>query len=70
MDGGADPCSLELTVTDAEAKPVYAATIKVHITYGFARSWPRLSRVGPECCEKFRAERTDSDDLDWPGLLR
>lgn len=36
MDGGAGPCSLELTVTDTDAKPVYAATIKVHIAYGFA----------------------------------
>jgi len=36
MDGGAGPCSLDLTVTDTEAKPVYAATIKVHIAYGFA----------------------------------
>jgi hypothetical protein len=36
MDGGAGPCSLDLTVTDTDAKPVYAATIKVHIAYGFA----------------------------------
>lgn len=36
MDGGAGPCSLELTVTTADGKPVYAATIKVHISYGFA----------------------------------
>jgi hypothetical protein len=36
MDGGAGPCSLELTVTNSEAKPVYAAIIKVHIAYGFA----------------------------------
>jgi hypothetical protein len=36
MDGGAGPCSMELTVTDADAKPVYAATLKVHIAYGFA----------------------------------
>jgi hypothetical protein len=36
MDGGAGPCSLDLTVADADAKPVYAATIKVHISYGFA----------------------------------
>lgn len=35
MDGGAGPCALELTVTGPEAKPVYAATIKVHIAYGF-----------------------------------
>ncbi|MBV9181068.1 MAG: hypothetical protein JO356_07140 [Acidobacteria bacterium] len=35
MDGGAGPCSLELTVTTADGKPVYAAIIKVHIAYGF-----------------------------------
>jgi hypothetical protein len=36
MDGGAGPCSLELTVTTADGRPVYDATIKVHIAYGFA----------------------------------
>ena len=36
MDGAAGPCSLDLTVTDTAAKPVYAAIIKVHIAYGFA----------------------------------
>ena len=36
MDGGAGPCSLELTVLTADGKPVYAATIKVHIAYGVA----------------------------------
>jgi hypothetical protein len=36
MDGAAGPCSLELTVNSADGKPVYAATIKVHIAYGFA----------------------------------
>jgi hypothetical protein len=35
MDGGAGPCSLELTVLGAEDKPIYNATVKVHITYGF-----------------------------------
>jgi hypothetical protein len=35
IDGGAGPCSLELTVTGADGKPVYAATVKVHIAYGF-----------------------------------
>jgi hypothetical protein len=36
MDGGAGPCSLELTVTNAaDGKPVYAAKIKVHMAYGF-----------------------------------
>jgi len=36
MNGGAGPCSLEVTVTDIDSKPIYAATVKVHITYGFA----------------------------------
>ena len=36
MDGGIGPCSLELTVTTVDGKPVYAAIVKVHITYGFA----------------------------------
>jgi hypothetical protein len=35
MDGGAGPCSLELTATTPDGKPVYDATIKVHIAYGF-----------------------------------
>ncbi len=35
MDGGAGPCSVKLTVTTADGKPVYAAIIKVHIAYGF-----------------------------------
>jgi hypothetical protein len=35
MDGGAGPCSLELTVRSADGKPAYAATVKVHIKYGF-----------------------------------
>src|ERR1700685_2502538 len=34
IDGAAGPCSLELTVTDSNKKPVYAANIKVHIAYG------------------------------------
>jgi len=36
MNGGAGPCSVEVTVTDNDSKPLYAATVKVHITYGFA----------------------------------
>jgi hypothetical protein len=35
IEGGAGPCSLELTVVGADGKPVYAATVKVHIAYGF-----------------------------------
>ena len=36
IDGGAGPCSLELTVTTVDGAAVYDATIKVHIAYGFA----------------------------------
>ncbi len=36
MDGSAGPCSLALTVTAVDGTPVYNATIKVHIAYGFA----------------------------------
>jgi hypothetical protein len=36
MDGGAGPCSLDLTVIGTDGKPVYDATVKVHIAYGFA----------------------------------
>jgi hypothetical protein len=35
MDGGIGPCSADLTITDTSGKPVYAATVKVHIAYGF-----------------------------------
>jgi hypothetical protein len=36
IQGGAGPCSLELIVRGADSKPVYAATVKVHVKYGFA----------------------------------
>ena len=35
IDGGAGSCSVELKVRGADGKPVYAATVKVHIKYGF-----------------------------------
>ena len=35
IDAGAGPCTADMTVTDADGKPVYAATIRVHIAYGF-----------------------------------
>ena len=35
MNGGAGPCSFELTIHDVDAKLVYAAKVKVHIDYGF-----------------------------------
>jgi hypothetical protein len=38
LDGGIGPCAADITVTDAKGAPVYAATIKVHIAYGFANA--------------------------------
>ena len=35
MDGGAGPCSLELSVSH-DGKPAIAAEVKVHVAYGFA----------------------------------
>ena len=35
IDGNAGPCSVDLTVTDGQGKGVYAATVKVHMAYGF-----------------------------------
>ena len=35
IDGGIGTCSVDFIVNDGDGKPVYAATIKVHIAYGF-----------------------------------
>lgn len=35
VDGGIGSCSLELTVNTTDGKPVYGASVKVHIAYGF-----------------------------------
>jgi len=35
IDGRVGRCSLELTVLGVDRKPVYAATVTVHVKYGF-----------------------------------
>jgi hypothetical protein len=35
VDGGLGRCSLEVTVVGPDSKPVYAASVKVHVAYGF-----------------------------------
>ena len=44
IDGAVGPCSLELTILGAGTKPVYNATVKVHITYGLADFTTSISR--------------------------
>jgi hypothetical protein len=35
VDAGLGPCTADFTITDAANQPVYAANIRVRITYGF-----------------------------------
>ncbi|HYM75767.1 MAG TPA: hypothetical protein VE377_07295 [Candidatus Dormibacteraeota bacterium] len=35
IDAALGPCTADFTVTDADAKPIYSAKVKVHIAYGF-----------------------------------
>jgi len=35
IDGAIGPCSADFTITNPDGAPVYAASIKVHIAYGF-----------------------------------
>src|SRR5579862_352462 len=36
VDAGVGQCSADFTITDTDNKPIYAAKVKVHISYGFA----------------------------------
>jgi hypothetical protein len=36
VDAGIGQCSADFTITDTDNKPIYAAKVKVHISYGFA----------------------------------
>lgn len=35
IDAGLGPCTADFTITDEANKPVYAASVRVHIAYGF-----------------------------------
>jgi hypothetical protein len=35
VDGALGPCTADFTITDSAGAPVYAATVKVHMAYGF-----------------------------------
>jgi hypothetical protein len=54
IDGAIGPCTADFTVTDAAAAPVYAATIQVHIAYGFMYLHKLDLQVGTNASGKAR----------------
>src|SRR5579863_1858337 len=36
VDAGVGQCAADFTITDTDNRPIYAAKVKVHISYGFA----------------------------------
>src|ERR1700674_2650094 len=72
IQGGAGPCSLELTVRSADGKPVYAATVKVHIKYGFGgmRRLDLEAGTNSEGKVKFAGLPPECSDLHLNSTLR
>lgn len=54
VDAGLGECSADFTVNDAAGKPVYAATVQVHIAYGFASAHKLDLQVGTNVAGKAR----------------
>lgn len=54
IDGGIGPCTADFTITDAAGAPVYAATIRVHIAYGFLSAHKLDLEVGTNAAGKAR----------------
>jgi hypothetical protein len=54
IDGDLGPCSAEFTVTDNAGAPIYAATIQVHIAYGFLSAYKLDLEVGTDANGKAR----------------
>jgi hypothetical protein len=54
IDGGVGPCSADFTINDNNGSPVYAATIKVHIAYGFMYMRKLDLQVGTNSAGKAR----------------
>jgi hypothetical protein len=54
IDGGIGPCSADFTITDNAGAPVYAATIRVHIAYGFMSAHRLDLEVGTNAGGKAR----------------
>jgi hypothetical protein len=54
IDGGIGQCSADFTVTDSAGAPIYAATIQVHIAYGFLSAYKLDLEVGTNAGGKAR----------------
>ena len=54
IDGGIGPCTADFTITDPAGAPVYAATIRVHIAYGFLSAHKLDLEVGTNAAGKAR----------------
>ena len=54
IDAEIGPCSAEFTVTDNAGAPIYAATIKVHIAWGFMSARKLDLEVGTNASGKAR----------------
>lgn len=54
IDGDIGPCSADFTITDNAGAPIYAATIQVHIAYGFLSAYKLDLQVGTNAGGKAR----------------
>jgi hypothetical protein len=54
VDAGLGSCSADFTVNDSAGKPVYSATVQVHIAYGFASAHKLDLQVGTNAAGKAR----------------
>jgi hypothetical protein len=54
VDAGLGPCAADFTITDAANQPIYAANIRVRITYGFLNLHKLDLQVGTNADGKAR----------------
>lgn len=54
VDGESGPCSADFNVTDNAGVPIYAASVKVHITWGFLNARKLDLEVGTNAAGKAR----------------
>lgn len=54
VDAGLGSCTADFIITDENGAPIYAATIRVHITYGFASLHKLDMEVGTNSAGKAR----------------